>query len=51
MAQVDSENSTAMPARPAGATNPAGLARQQRDREKALRRVAKLRKLGIPRCQ
>jgi hypothetical protein len=43
MAQVDSENSTAMPARPAGATNPAGLARQQREREKVLKRLAKLR--------
>jgi hypothetical protein len=43
MAQVDSENSTAMPAWPAGAIVFPGLARQQRDREKALRRVAKLR--------
>jgi hypothetical protein len=44
MAQVDSEDSIAMPARPAGAINRSGLAKQQRDREKALRRVAKLRK-------
>ena len=33
-----------LPAQPAGATNPAGLVRQQRDRKRALRRVAKLRK-------
>jgi len=32
------------PAQPAGTTNPAGLARQSRERERALRRVAKLRK-------
>jgi hypothetical protein len=43
MAQVDSEHSTAMPALPAGSLIPSGLAKQQRDREKALRRVAKLR--------
>jgi hypothetical protein len=42
MVPVDSENSTHMPARPAGNCFP-GLA-QQRDREKALRKVAKLRK-------
>jgi hypothetical protein len=44
MAQVDSESTTAMPARPAGVISPAGLARQQRQREKALRRLAKLRR-------
>jgi hypothetical protein len=32
-----------MPARPAGGSISPGLARQQRDREKALRRIAKLR--------
>jgi hypothetical protein len=44
MAQVDSENSTAMPTRPAGALTTVGLARQNREREKALRRLAKLRR-------
>jgi hypothetical protein len=36
-------NTAERPARPAGATIPPGLARQQREREKALRRLAKLR--------
>ncbi|MBR1231970.1 hypothetical protein [Bradyrhizobium sp. AUGA SZCCT0182] len=43
MAQVDSENSIAMPARSAGAIVNPGLARQQREREKALQRLRKLR--------
>jgi hypothetical protein len=33
-----------LPAQPAAAANPAGLARQNRQRERALRRLAKLRK-------
>lgn len=40
MAQVDSENSIAMPIAP---TSGAGLAKQQRDREKTQKRLAKLR--------
>ncbi|MFK4522167.1 hypothetical protein ABIF90_000148 [Bradyrhizobium japonicum] len=43
MAQVNSESSTALPARPAGARFPSGLARQQRRRLKALKTVAQLR--------
>jgi hypothetical protein len=43
MAQVDSENSTAMPVRPAGAIISTGLVKQQRQRERALKRLAKLR--------
>lgn len=42
MSQVDSENSITAPARPAGAIE-SGLAIQQREREKALRRLSRLR--------
>jgi hypothetical protein len=38
-----SRAATERSARPAGSPNPAGLARQNREREKALKRLAKLR--------
>ncbi|KYH01702.1 hypothetical protein [Bradyrhizobium sp. DOA1] len=43
MAQVDSESSTVASARPAGASFPTGLARQQRRRRKALKTLSQLR--------
>jgi hypothetical protein len=40
---TSSDTTSERPADSAGATNPAGLVRQNREREKALKRIAKLR--------
>ena len=43
MAKAEETNSTTTAARPAGAVIPSGLAQQQREREMAIKRIAKLR--------